>query len=489
MKTSYFLAFDLGATSGRTILGTIRDGKLEMEELTRFPNVIIRVLGRYHWDIYALYEALKAGLAVAAKRNIKIDAVGVDTWGVDFVFVGKDGSLMGLPRAYRDPYTDDAMEKYFQVVPKKEVYEKTGIQFMQFNSLFQLFAQANEKSAALEAAECLLFIPDALTYLLSGQKVCEYTILSTSQFLDPRTKMVDEKLLKAAGVNPGIIPPVTMPGTVVGRLLKEVAEETGMEQVPVVAVAGHDTGAAVAAVPATDEKFAYLSSGTWSLMGIEVKEPIINEKSFGMNFTNEGGVDGTTRFLKNITGMWLLEQCRKEWEKEGKSYTYPQIVEMAHQATPFVSMVNPDDPMFANPVSMLGAIEKFCERTGQPVPGDDKAVVRCIFESLALRYRQVLGMLREVAPFPIEKFHVIGGGAQNKLLNQFTADSIGIPVVAGPSEATAIGNIMMQAKAVGLVENLAQMRAVIRDSVSPDIFTPSGDKAWDQAFEKFQKIQ
>jgi rhamnulokinase len=488
MQTSTFLAFDLGATSGRSILATLADGKLEIKELTRFPNTILPINGKCYWNIFGLYESLKEGLKAAAALKVKVDAIGIDTWGVDFVYVGKDGSFLGCPRAYRDPYTDGMPEEFFKLVSRKEVYDLTGIQIMNFNSLYQLFAATREGGAAIEAADKILFMPDALSYMLTGKMVCEYTIASTSQILNPRTKTFDEKLLRTAGVEPSIMPEIINPGVVIGALTDELAEWSGLGKVPVVAVAGHDTGSAIAAIPAENEKFAYLSSGTWSLMGIEVIDPIISDASFEMNFTNEGGVDGTTRFLKNITGMWLLEQCRKEWEKEGTSYSYPVIVEMASAADGFKYLVDPDDASFANPHSMVKAIADYCAATGQGTPQNHAQIIRCIFDSLALKYRNVLAKLQGVAPFDIEKLHIIGGGAQNKLLNQFTANAIGKPVVAGPSEATAIGNVMMQAKALNVVADLSDMRKVIRNSVTPDIFLPQDATAWEMAYQKFIKI-
>lgn len=489
MSNKTFLAFDLGATSGRSILANINNGKLEMRELTRFPNAIMEVHGKYYWDIFSLYQALKEGLIACAKEGVKPDSIGIDTWGVDFVGVAEDGSLLSLPRAYRDPYTDGAPEAYFQIIPKEKVYELTGIQIMNFNSLYQLFAGIREEFAPMLKATKFLFVPDALSYLLTGNMVCEYTIASTSQILNPRTKKFESCLLEAAGVRADTFLDPVEPGTKVGELTDNIAKETGIGKVPVVTVAGHDTASAVAAVPAQDEKFAYLSSGTWSLMGIEVEDAIITPQSYEMNFTNEGGIEGTTRFLKNITGMWLLEQCRKEWSKAGRDYSYPEIVKMAGEAEQFRSLVNPDDPSFANPESMLKAIADYCRTTNQPVPETDAQVIRCIFESLSLRYRQVLDMLKAVAPFEIEKLHVIGGGSQNKLLNQWTANAIGIPVVAGPSEATAIGNCMMQAKAMGLVANRKEMRKIIAQSVNLETFEPQDNAVWQKAFEHFKSIQ
>jgi rhamnulokinase len=340
----------------------------------------------------------------------------------------------------------------------------------------------------LEAAEELLFIPDLLSYLLTGKRVCEYTDASTSQILNPVTKEFEKGLLEAAGVPSSLLRPVVMPGTLVGELTDALAKETGIGKIPVVAVAGHDTASAVAAVPAQDREFAYLSSGTWSLMGIETEEPIITEESFKYNFTNEGGIDGTTRFLKNITGMWLLEQCRKEWAKAGRDYSYPAIVKMAEQAEPFRSCVNPDDPRFANPPCMTEAIAEYCRETGQPVPVEDDEFIRCIFESLAFRYKEVLGILAGMAPFPIKRLHVIGGGSMNNLLNQFTANAINMPVVAGPSEATAIGNCMVQARAAGLVSDRWEMRRLINSFLSPKTFLPTGSEEWEAAYQKYQSI-
>ena len=473
MQPKHFVAFDLGATSGRTILGSLRDGELVLKELTRFPNTILPLGGHYYWNIFSLYEHLCEGLRAAAREGVEIASVGIDTWGVDFAFVGKDGSLLGLPYAYRDPHTDCAPEEYFsKVLPREEVYGATGIQIMQFNSLYQLYAMQRDRSSQLAAAERLLFMPDALSYLLTGEMVTEYTIASTSQLLNPRTKRIEARLLEKMGLSAELFPPIVMPGHRIGTLRAELAAACGLPQLPVIAVAGHDTASAVAAVPAADERFAYLSSGTWSLMGIEVREPFINELTERYNFTNEGGVEGTTRLLKNITGMWILEQCLRKWKDEGRDYTYPEIVKMATGAAPFRTMIDPDDASCAAPGDMPAAIRAYCERTGQPAPGDDSAMIRAIFESLALKYRFVLDRFRSLAPFEIECLHVIGGGAQNDLLNRMTADAVGIPVVAGPAEATALGNIMVQARAAGVVSSLAEMRRYIGRSIETKTYQP-----------------
>ena len=363
----YFFAVDLGATSGRTIIGTLGDERIVLEELTRFDNNLIETGGHFYWDIYALYNEIIKGLKLAAQRQIPICSIGIDTWGVDFVCVGKDGALLRNPLAYRDPHTFGMMEDYFDAkVDKKTVYDITGIQFMNFNSLFQLHAMRKNGDSALAGAEKILFVPDALSYMLTGKTVCEYTIASTSQMLDPKTKTLDPKLLESVGLTQEHFGEMINPAVEIGSLTEEVQKMTGLGALPVIAVAGHDTGSAVAAVPAKDEKFAYLSSGTWSLMGIETKDAIINGLSYERNFTNEGGIEGTTRFLKNICGMWLYERCRKEWTDAPKSHTELQAEAMKQPA--FQSIINPDDTMFANPASMVDAIQEYCRKTGQHVP-------------------------------------------------------------------------------------------------------------------------
>ena len=481
-----FFAVDLGATSGRTILGTIEGGRLEQHELTRFPNQIIQLGGHFYWDIYALYHEIIRGLRIVADKKIEISSIGIDTWGVDFVCIGQDGALLRNPYCYRDPHTEGAMEEYFRLIPKETVYEKTGIQFMNFNSLFQLATLRRNNDSALNAAKKILFMPDALMYMLTGEAVCEYTILSTSQLMNPRTGRIDQELLDVIGLSDSMFGRYVNPGERVGTLTAEVQKLTGLGAVPVVAVAGHDTGSAVAAVPAQNPNFAYLSCGTWSLLGIETKDAIINPKSYQYNFTNEGGIEGTTRFLKNICGMWLLERCRQEWTDAPSDVNL--INSQAMEAEPFRSFINPDDPRFANPSSMVEAIQAYCRDTQQPVPETYRQIARCIFESLALRYRQVLDYLYELAPFPIEKLHVIGGGTYNHYLMQMTADSIGIPVVTGPVEGTAIGNIMLQAKAAGLVDDIFQMRKIIADSIEQHTYVPTDTSKWDETYQRFIKL-
>lgn len=484
----YFFAVDLGATSGRTIIGTLEGSKFNLEELTRFNNNLIETGGHFYWDIYALYNEIINGLKIVHQRNIPIKSIGIDTWGCDFVYIGKDGAILRNPLAYRDPHTFGVMEKYFdQEISKEQVYDKTGIQFMNFNSLFQLYAMRQAGNTALENAEKILFIPDALSYMLTGNAVCEYTVASTSQILNPNTKDLDEDLIKSLGLKREQFGPMINPGEQIGVLTEEIQKMTGLGAIPVIAVAGHDTASAVAAVPAKDEKFAYLSSGTWSLMGIESKEPIINENSFDKNFTNEGGIEGTTRFLKNICGMWIYERCRKEWP-EVSGMGHQQILSEAMQAESFKSLINPDDKIFANPNSMVEAIQTYCKEHNEPVPVGYAAITRCIFESLALRYRQIFSWLKEFADFDINTLHIIGGGSLNQYLNQFTANSLGVKVLAGPQEGTAIGNIMLQAKAAGDVKDIWEMRRFIAFSLELKEFMPQDQEVWDQAYHKYLEI-
>lgn len=488
MGTHKFIAFDLGATSGRSIAGYLNGDKLEMKELTRFPNAMINVRGHLHWNIFSLFEHLKDGLREFRKvEGCDPESIAVDTWGVDFGLLAPDGSILGVPYAYRDSRTNGMVEEFFKLVPRKKVYELTGIQIMQINSLFQLFAMKKANSPLLNAASDILFMPDLINYLFTGVKKSEFTHASTSQMLNPRTRKWEKTLLDAMGVDVKMLQEVVLPGTVIGHLSDDVCKETGAGKIPVVAVALHDTGSAIAAVPAEGSNWAYLSSGTWSLMGIETKEALINEKTEALNFTNEGGVEGTFRFLKSLTGLWLLEQCKKVWSAK-KDFTYPELVEMAKASKPFQCLVDPDAPDFMAPDNMEDAIREYCRKTGQHVPTTEGETVRCIFDSLALKYRSVLDSLREVSPNPIEKLHVIGGGSKNAFLCQLTANATGIPVLAGPSEATALGNIMVQAMALGVVKSLKEIRQVIGKSVNPDVYNPQDTDAWETAYKTFVKI-
>jgi len=440
----YYVAVDMGATSGRVILATVGEGKIEMETIHRFPTPLVQIGKHYYWNIYSIYSDIVSGLSILGTRGVRIESIGVDTWGVDIVPIASDGSV-GLPHSYRDPYTEGVPEAFFKEFGKKKLYERTGIQIMNFNTVFQLFAQDRGVCSSFREAETFLFMPDALSYMLTGNKVCEYTILSTSALMDPRVKELDEELLSLCHLRRSNFAKVVLPGTQVGTLTDELAERTGLGKVPVLAVAGHDTASAVAAVPAQDEHFAYLSSGTWSLMGIETSEPVINSEMFDYNYTNEGGVGGTTRLLKNITGMWLLEQCLAQWRSEGREYKYDQVHSMAVSCPKWEQVIDPDDPSFAAPQNMPLAICNYCKAKGLPVPEDDAHIIRLIYDSLSAKYASTLRFLKKISPVEITTLHIIGGGSQNQLLNQMTADACGIKVVAGPAEGTALGNVMVQA--------------------------------------------
>ncbi|HBG57141.1 rhamnulokinase [Proteiniphilum sp. UBA1028] len=482
-----FLAIDLGASSGRAMLGTVQNDRLELKEILRFPNPMVEVNGRLYWNLLYLYNQILASLRETKVRGHNLVSIGIDTWGVDFVCFGTDGEPLRMPYSYRDSHTQGAPERFFSKVPKEKVYEKTGIQIMNFNSLFQLDTLLEKNSSIYPLIDKILFMPDALSYLLTGRMVTEYTIASTSQMINPYTKDFEPELLDAIRLSKEKFAPIVLSGTTIGKISPSVQHQTGQEDISVIAVAGHDTASAVLAVPADSAHFAYLSSGTWSLMGIESGEPVINDNTFALNFTNEGGADGSIRLLKNICGMWLIEQCKKEWEKKNP-VTYEEIVKAAEQASPFQSFINPDASCFASPASMIEAIQNYCRQTGQPVPCTIGEIARCIYESLAFRYKQVLQNLQELANFPIEKLHIIGGGSKNNMLNTFTANAIGLPVVAGPSEATAFGNLLMQAKAAGLVTEKDKMRHLVRNSVELEIFTPSETSGWQGHYPRYLNV-
>lgn len=472
-EKSYYIAVDLGATSGRVILASFDGEKVETEEIHRFKHPMLPIGGNIFWNLPGLYNEVLTGLRNAAVKLSEIGAearsIGIDTWGCDVAYFHPDGTIAGLPYCYRDPHTTGAVDKFCEEMPREKVYEKTGIQFMDFNTLFQLHTLSKKDGNALKTADKILFIPDALSYMLTGNAVTEYTIASTSQILNPNTGKLDAELLEKAGLTPDHFGELVNPGHVIGTLTPGVQHTTGLGPVPVVAVAGHDTASAVIGVPAKDEKFAYLSCGTWSLLGIEAPGPIINEKGFEYNFTNEGGIDGTIRFLKNICGLWLLERSRAELKDAPAD-----IAELCalYSKSDISSIVNPDDPAFANPKSMTEAIQDYCRRTEQQVPQTAADFMRVIFRSLANRYKEVLGWLRELAPNEIETLHVIGGGCQNAHLMQLTADAIGIPVVAGPSESTALGNVLVQLRADGRVNDIADMRRVAINSTETKTYLP-----------------
>ena len=476
VKTHY-LAVDLGATSGRTVIASFDGKHIEMREYTRFENPQLPLCGHIVWDLPHLYNEILRALRKASSEEIELKSIGIDTWGCDFAFFDKNGQLLGLPHCYRDPHTDGAPERYFlEHKSKEEVYDRTGIQFMPFNSLFQLATLRTEKSVALEQAEKILFIPDALIYMLTEQAVCEYTVASTSQMLNPKSGDLDLALLRTLGLGRKRFGRLVQPGECIGVLSAQVQACTGLGPIPVIAVASHDTASAVAAVPAQDANFAYLSCGTWSLLGVESPTPIINKDSYTENFTNEGGLDGTTRFLKNITGLWIYEQCRKEWSMQGASVSIPSDVNELNAlclTSKCNSLIAPDDPRFAHPVSMTAAICDYLIETKQELPQSPADYVRIIFRSLAARYREIIDILRRITPVDIQRLHVIGGGSRNQYLMQFAADALQMPVIAGPQEGTALGNALVQVRAAGLVQSLQEMRAIIANSIELKEYQPN----------------
>ena len=479
-----FVAVDLGATSGRVILATFGGEGVKMEEIHRFPSPIIQMCGHFYWDLPAIYQSVLKGLKMVAERGIDVQSIGIDTWGVDVALLGEDGTMLSLPHSYRDPHTVGAPEEFFKRMPREELYERTGIQVMNFNTLFQLDTMRRNNSSALKAAKKILFIPDALAYLLTGEMVTEYTIASTSHMINPRTRKWDEKILEMLGLDADKFGRQVMPGEKIGTLSEEVQRLTGLGAVEVVAVASHDTGSAVATVPAKDMSMAYLSSGTWSLMGVVSPAPVITERSQQLNFTNEGGVGGTIRVLKNICGMWLLERCRAEWGEIG----YGELIAQAEKAEPFRSIINPDAPCFANPESMTAAIDGYCEATNQPAPSCIGEYVRTIFESLALRYRQVVGMLSEFTGVKVEQLYVIGGGAKNDMLNQFSSKAIGVEVTTGASEATAWGNIAVQAESTKQLGGFAEIMQMCSPLLESKHYEPQDKELWQQGYEKFLSV-
>jgi len=494
-----FLAFDLGASSGRAVLGILENNRLVLEEIHRFSNGPVAIHGTLYWDVLKLFDEMQQALSLYAhSHGRELAGIGVDTWGVDFGLLSKDGVLLSNPVHYRDKRTDNMMEKVFQRVPREEVYNQTGIQFMQLNTLYQLFSMVLNKSPLLEIADTFLMMPDLFNYFLTGVKMAEFTEATTSQCYNPRSGNWAMSLLESLNIPTRIMPEIVQPGTILGKLSSHIAEEVGLGQVSVVAPASHDTGSAVAAVPAKGDKrnmdsqsedvnWAYLSSGTWSLIGIEVQEPIINEQSLQFNFTNEGGVGGTYRFLRNVAGLWLVQECRRIWERSGQSLSYGQLVNLAEEAKPFVAFVDPDHNLFLNPPDMPAAIVEFCEQTGQSKPETKGEIIRCALESLALKYRVVLEMIGKIRT-PIKKLHIVGGGTQNTLLCQFTANATNIPVVAGPVEATAIGNIMVQAIALGYLPSIAAGRQMIGQSFDLIEYHPQEQDAWDEAYQRFVNV-
>ena len=485
----HFIAFDLGASSGRAMLGTLADGKLALEELHRFPNEPVRIPQGLYWDTFRLWHEILQGAAVAGReRKLKLDGVGLDTWGVDFGLFASDGSLVDNPRHYRDSRNHGMIAKITETVPAAELYGYTGIQFMDLNTLPQLYAMKLAGSPALEIAEKLLFMPDIFNYWLTGVQKAELTIASTSQFYDPANRRWAVELFDRLGLPVRILPEIVPTGTRLGPIRPEVAEATGLDPAtPVFASAGHDTAAAVAAVPAEGDGWCYISSGTWSLMGVELAEPVINEEARRAGLTNEVGYGGRIRFLKNIAGMWLIQECRRAWALEGREYSYAELAELAGKAPRFPAVIDPD--RFPEPGSMPRRIAAYCRETGQKEPATPGELCRTILESLALRYRQVLEALEGLLGKRLDVIHIVGGGSKNEVLNQLAADCTGRVVVAGPAEATAAGNALIQAIGAGALSGLEEARAVVRRSFPVKRYEPRETEGWDEAYAKFRELR
>lgn len=483
----HLIAFDYGASNGRAMLGAFDGERLSIEELHRFPNDPVQVGGTLYWDILRLYYNMRQGLSVAAKAGYAPASVGIDTWGVDFGLLDRNGRLLGNPVHYRDARTDGIMERAFGVLPKEAIFRHTGLAFMQFNTLYQLLAMQQAGDVALECARTLLFTPDLLAYFLTGEVGTEYTIASTSQLTNPQTRSWSGRILSAFSLPRHILTEISEPGTVRGSLKKSVAGELGLPPgVKVVACGQHDTASAVAAVPAKGRRFAYISSGTWSLLGAETEAPVVSPGVMKANYTNEGGVFGTTRVLKNIMGMWIIQECRRVWIKEGFCEDYAGLAALAEAAEPFRSLFDPDEDRFLQPGDMPGRIRAYCEETGQPAPETRGQFARAIYESLALKYRWALGRLeRDILGYPVECLHIVGGGSNNALLSQMTADAVMRPVLAGPGEATAIGNLLVQALTLGAVASMDELRAVVLASFETNEYMPKNRAMWDDAYGRF----
>lgn len=492
MHKEVFLAVDLGAESGRAMACLFDGERVELQEIHRFLNVPVRAGEHLFWDILHLWNEIKTGLAKAYQAyGESLKSIGVDTWGVDFGLLDERGELAGNPYHYRDHRTEGMMEAVFEIVPREQVFHLTGIQFMRLNSLFQIYSMVHSRHPQLQIAKQLLFMPDIFHYWLSGVRTNEFTISTTSQCFNPRAGDWALDLMQALGIDPQWFSPVRMPATPLGGLSAVVSSEINASagKVQVVLPASHDTGSAVAATPLSNVKTAYLSSGTWSLLGVEVQQPVINETSLRYNFTNEGGAFGTYRLLKNVMGLWLLQECRRAWARAGSPFSYEQLIELADQSEPLCSFVDPDDATFLAPESMPDAIRAYCLRTGQPAPQTEGAIVRCALESLALKYRWVLECLEELTgETPIHTLHIVGGGSQNRLLNQWTANATGREVIAGPVEATAVGNALLQATGLGRLTGAEEVRKVVRQSFSLEHYEPREPDRWNEAYQNFRQM-
>ncbi|MCP4171657.1 MAG: rhamnulokinase [Fuerstiella sp.] len=492
MAQKTYLAVDLGAESGRVMAGHFDGRKISLEQFHRFPNGPVNLGGTLRWNLVSLWSEIQNGLREAASTlNGSAVSVGVDTWGVDFVLMNQHDELLGQPWNYRDTRTEGMLQKAFSRVPRSEIFAETGLQFMQINSLYQLLAMCDRDPALVSQAKRFLMVPDFFHWCLSGSRVVEFTNATTTQMLNAKTRDWAFDMLRKFEIPTEMFPEIVSPGTNLGTLRNEVAEFTGLGKLNVVTPATHDTGAAVAAVPTRRTgraDWAYISSGTWSLMGVEVQDAVLTEQALQRNVTNEGGIDGSYRLLKNIMGLWLVQRCKVAFAQRGKDIDYSELIRLATEAAAFRSLVDPDRPEFLSPTDMTSAIAEECRRTNQPVPETEGQFVRCALESLALKYRMVLGWMEELTGVPVEVIHIVGGGTQNQLLNQFTADACVRPVFAGPIEATALGNVLLQARAAGDISSLSEIRDVVRGSETIGEYTPRDSAAWEDAWGRFVQL-
>lgn len=488
MKTLNLLGYDLGASSGRAMLGEFDGEKFSLRELHRFANEPVRINGRLTWDTLYLFREMKKGL-FKAHANGPVDGMGIDTWGVDFGLLDRNGNLIGNSTHYRDENTAGVMEKAFKTVPREAIFAKTGLAFLQFNTLYQLLSLKYDNSPMLDIADKLLMTPDLMGYFFTGCKATEYTIASTGQLINPATRGWAWDLMRSFDLPEHIFTDIQQPGTVRGYLSKEIASEVGCERIPLLNTASHDTASAVAAVPAASDNFLYLSSGTWSLLGAELMRPVTRREVMEAGYSNEGGLNGTTRLIKNIMGLWIIQECRRDWERQGRQYSFAEIASMAEGAEPFRAIINVDAPEFMAPDHMPERIAEYCRRTGQAAPDSDAQTARIVFESLALAYRYAVESLEnDVLCHKTEVLNIVGGGSQNILLNRFTASALNKPVIAGPGEATVIGNLLVQAMALGEIGSLSELREVVRASFDTREFEPEKGLDWDGAYAKLLKL-
>jgi rhamnulokinase len=479
-----YLAFDLGAESGRAVLGRLEGGLIRIDEIHRFPNTPIADGGSLRWDVQALWREMRYALSLVG--DTALSGIGVDSWGVDYALLGSQGQLVERPYHYRDARNVGAMADALAIVSRDEIYAATGVQFMPINTIYQLFAAARQSPSALDEARRFVMIPDLFNYWLTGEVCCEYTDASTTQLVNPRTRTWASGLMDRLKLPARLSTPIVEAGTIIGPIKGDVSAGSAMAGTPVVATASHDTASAVAAITAR-EGIVFISSGTWSLVGTELDEPVLTPRAMRLNFSNEGGVEGTTRLLKNVTGLWLLQGCRRAWSAKNQPFTYGELIDAAAREPGFRHLIDPDDASFANPDDMPGAIDRFCRRTEQPTPSTPGGYTRAVLDSLALKYRLVIGDLESVVEHPLARIRVIGGGSQNALLNQLTADATGLPVVAGPVEATALGNVAVQMLATGSAASLAEARAVIDRSFPTTVFTPRDVDAWSREAARFKQ--